>query len=58
MVWSPLAGGFLSGKKSREIRKAKCRSLNGFDTLPFDRGYELITTSNGELENRYAAKNF
>jgi aryl-alcohol dehydrogenase-like predicted oxidoreductase len=44
MVWSPLAGGFLSGKYSRENPQGDGGRLTGFDILPFDRerGYALI----------------
>ncbi len=45
MVWSPLAGGFLSGKYTREKPKGGSGDrLGGFDFLPYDRarGYELV----------------
>ena len=45
MVWSPLAGGFLSGKYTREKPKGESGDrLSGFDFLPYDRqrGYDLI----------------
>jgi aryl-alcohol dehydrogenase-like predicted oxidoreductase len=45
MVWSPLAGGFLSGKYTREKPKgASGDRLGGFDFLPYDRqrGYDLV----------------
>jgi aryl-alcohol dehydrogenase-like predicted oxidoreductase len=44
MVWSPLAGGFLTGKYSRENPQGDGGRLTGFDILPFDRdrGYALI----------------
>jgi aryl-alcohol dehydrogenase-like predicted oxidoreductase len=44
MVWSPLTGGFLSGKYSRENPQGDGGRLTGFDVLPFDRelGYRLI----------------
>jgi aryl-alcohol dehydrogenase-like predicted oxidoreductase len=45
MVWSPLAGGFLSGKYTREKPKGDSGDrLGGFDFLPYDRerGYALI----------------
>ncbi len=43
MVWSPLAGGFLSGKYSRDDDKAEGRRA-GFDFPPVDkdRGFALI----------------
>src|SRR5262245_26495746 len=38
MVWSPLAGGFLSGKYSRSKPKGESADrLSGFDFLPYDR---------------------
>lgn len=44
MVWSPLMGGFLSGKYSRENPQGDGGRLTGFDVIPFDRerGYALI----------------
>jgi aryl-alcohol dehydrogenase-like predicted oxidoreductase len=45
MVWSPLAGGFLSGKYTRAKPKGESGDrLGGFDFLPYDRerGYQLI----------------
>ncbi len=45
MVWSPLAGGFLSGKYTRDKPKGESGDrLGGFDFLPYDRerGYQLI----------------
>jgi aryl-alcohol dehydrogenase-like predicted oxidoreductase len=45
MVWSPLAGGFLSGKYTRAKPKGESGDrLGGFDFLPYDRerGYALI----------------
>jgi aryl-alcohol dehydrogenase-like predicted oxidoreductase len=45
MVWSPLAGGFLSGKYTRASPKgASGDRLGGFDFLPYDRerGYQVI----------------
>ena len=43
-VWSPLAGGFLSGKYSRETLKNSDNRLSGFDILPFDKemGFVLV----------------
>jgi len=37
LVWSPLAGGFLSGKYTRENPKGDGGRLTGFDMLPYDR---------------------
>ena len=44
MVWSPLAGGFLSGKYTRENPGGSGGRLTGFDIIPFDRekGYDLV----------------
>jgi aryl-alcohol dehydrogenase-like predicted oxidoreductase len=52
MVWSPLAGGFLSGKYSRENPQGDGGRLTGFDILPFDRdrAYALITHRMGNWE--------
>lgn len=36
-VWSPLAGGFLSGKYTRDTAPAADDRLSGFDIIPFDR---------------------
>jgi aryl-alcohol dehydrogenase-like predicted oxidoreductase len=43
-VWSPLAGGFLSGKYTRETLKDSENRLSGFDILPFDKemGFVLV----------------
>jgi len=43
-VWSPLAGGFLSGKYTREGEKDQDNRLSGFDILPFDKekGYDVV----------------
>lgn len=45
MAWSPLAGGFLSGKYTRDKPKGESGDrLAGFEFLPYDRarGYDLI----------------
>ena len=44
MVWSPLAGGFLSGKYTRENPGGDGGRLTGLDFIPFDRerGYDLV----------------
>ena len=44
MVWSPLAGGFLSGKYTRESLKDKDNRLSGFDFLPLDKewGFKVV----------------
>ena len=43
-VWSPLAGGFLTGKYTRETLKEPANRLSGFDLLPFDKemGFKLV----------------
>ena len=43
-VWSPLAGGFLSGKYTRESLKDRENRLSGFDFIPIDKeaGFKLI----------------
>jgi aryl-alcohol dehydrogenase-like predicted oxidoreductase len=43
-VWSPLAGGFLTGKYTRENPQGDGGRLTGFDILPFDRerGYDVV----------------
>ncbi len=43
-VWSPLAGGFLSGKYTRENLGDAENRIAGFDILPFDkeRGFALV----------------
>lgn len=44
LVWSPLAGGFLSGKYTRSNPTGDGGRLTGFDILPFDRehGYAVV----------------
>src|SRR5436190_993557 len=37
LVWSPLAGGFLTGKYTRENPKGDGGRLNSFDMLPYDK---------------------
>ncbi|MES2353000.1 MAG: aldo/keto reductase [Pseudomonadota bacterium] len=43
-VWSPLAGGFLSGKYTRDNLKDSEHRLSGFDLLPFNKefGFKVI----------------
>jgi len=38
-VWSPLAGGFLSGKYTRNNLKDQDNRLSGFDLFPFDKEF-------------------
>jgi aryl-alcohol dehydrogenase-like predicted oxidoreductase len=44
LVWSPLAGGFLSGKYTRENPRGDGGRLTGFDMLPYDRekGHQVV----------------
>ena len=44
MVWSPLAGGFLSGKYTPETLADRENRLSGFDFIPFDKakGFALL----------------
>ena len=44
LVWSPLAGGFLTGKYTRENPRGDEGRLTSFDMLPYDKekGYQLI----------------
>ena len=43
-VWSPLAGGFLSGKYTRENLGQRDHRLSGFDFFPFDKehGFQIV----------------
>ena len=43
-VWSPLAGGFLTGKYTRENPQGDGGRLTGFDMLPYDRakGHDVV----------------
>jgi aryl-alcohol dehydrogenase-like predicted oxidoreductase len=49
MAWSPLAGGFLSGKYTRANPTGGGGRLTGFDLIPFDheRGYDLVEQLRG-----------
>lgn len=38
-IWSPLAGGFLSGKYTRQNLQDSDNRLAGFDLLPFDKDF-------------------
>jgi len=44
LVWSPLAGGFLTGKYTRENPKGDGGRLTGFDVIPYDKekGYQVV----------------
>lgn len=55
-VWSPLAGGFLSGKYTKENLKDEQNRLSGFDFLPHDKewGFKILDTVR-EIANEYEA---
>jgi len=55
-VWSPLAGGFLSGKYTRENPKGDGGRLTAFDFLPYDKekGYQLVDRMRS-IAARYSA---
>src|SRR5262249_41823384 len=55
-VWSPLAGGFLSGKYTRENLKDSENRLAGFDFLPFDKeaGFKVVEMMR-EIAGRHEA---
>ncbi|EFM09167.1 aldo/keto reductase [Paenibacillus curdlanolyticus YK9] len=55
-VWSPLAGGFLSGKYTRENMKDPSHRLSGFDFLPHDKewGFTVLDTVQ-EIAKAHAA---
>ena len=44
LVWSPLAGGFLTGKYTRENPRGDGGRLNAFDVLPYDKekGHQVV----------------
>ncbi|KPF73712.1 aldo/keto reductase [alpha proteobacterium AAP81b] len=48
-AWSPLAGGFLSGKYTRESLADPANRLAGFDMIPFDKdvGFALVEVLRG-----------
>lgn len=48
-AWSPLAGGFLSGKYTRENLSDPDHRLSGFDALPIDKdkGFALVDDMRG-----------
>ena len=55
LVWSPLAGGFLTGKYTREKPAGDGGGrLAGFDILPFDRerGYDIVDRLRAIAANR------
>ena len=56
-AWSPLAGGFLSGKYTRENLSDPANRLSGFDAIPFDKdkGFALIEQMRGMADARGAS---
>jgi aryl-alcohol dehydrogenase-like predicted oxidoreductase len=56
-VWSPLAGGFLSGKYTRESLKDSENRLSGFDFLPLDKefGFQVVEELRGIAANHQAS---
>lgn len=56
-VWSPLAGGFLSGKYTRESLSDPDNRMSGFDLLPFDKesGFRLIERMRAIASSRQAS---
>lgn len=52
LVWSPLAGGFLTGKYSRQNPKGDGGRLATFDTIRYDRelGYDVVERLKGIAE--------
>lgn len=55
-VWSPLAGGFLSGKYTRDNLSDPNNRLSGFDFLPHDKewGFSALETVR-DIAGRYGA---
>jgi aryl-alcohol dehydrogenase-like predicted oxidoreductase len=56
-AWSPLAGGFLSGKYTRENLSDPDNRLSGFDMIPFDKehGFALVERMRGIAEGHGAS---
>lgn len=57
MVWSPLAGGFLSGKFTRENQKTEDSRRSNFDFPPVnkDRAFDIIDALKPMAENKGAS---
>ena len=55
-AWSPLAGGFLSGKYTRENLNDPSNRLSGFDVIPFDKesGFALVERMRAIADNHGA----
>ena len=58
MVWSPLAGGFLSGKFTREGSKSNDARRSTFDFPPVDkeRAYDIIDAMRADRRKRTAPR--
>jgi aryl-alcohol dehydrogenase-like predicted oxidoreductase len=56
MVWSPLAGGFLSGKFTREGAKSNDARRSTFDFPPVDkeRAYDIVDVMRAVADRRQA----
>lgn len=56
-AWSPLAGGFLSGKYTRGNLSDPDNRLSGFDMIPFDKeaGFKLVEEMRGIAEGHGAS---
>ena len=56
-AWSPLAGGFLSGKYTRENLSDPDNRLSGFDAIPFDKehGFALVEQMRAIAQPREAS---
>jgi aryl-alcohol dehydrogenase-like predicted oxidoreductase len=56
-VWSPLAGGFLSGKYTRENLQNPDNRFSSFDILPFDKetGFRLVEKLQLIAQNQQAS---
>jgi len=56
-VWSPLAGGFLTGKYTRENLQESGNRLAGFDFLPFDKehGFQVVEKMRAIAQARQAS---
>ncbi len=56
MVWSPLVGGFLSGKYTRDNLKDSDNRLSRFDVIPFDKelGFKVVDKLREIAEGHHA----
>jgi aryl-alcohol dehydrogenase-like predicted oxidoreductase len=57
LVWSPLAGGFLSGKYTRETPEPENARLNTFKLPPIDveKGYDVVDVLKQVAQNHSAS---